>query len=154
MLLFVSIASFSGCLKENLPETTNSDKKEITGFDFEHRWLYTENVIKNGVTVETRQLSSVAKLNNNIKITKRTDEKDTIYCSLIIPSNVPTQERSNVKLTKMWAYAAISDAAIIAPLNGSPALGFPGDFSKPTSYQVTAADGSTKNYTVIVKSLQ
>lgn len=150
-LLIASIISFSGCLKDDLPETKSSGQKEITGFDFEHRWTYTEEVKKNGVVVETRQLTAVAKLNNVIKVTKRDDGKDTVYCKLSIPTTVPIDELNNVKISKIWAYAAISDAAIITPLSGSPILGIPGDFTKPVSYKVTAADGSSKDYTVVTK---
>lgn len=151
--IFFSIISLSGCLKEGLPETKNSNQNAISGFDFEFRWLTQDTVRQNGQVVDIRTLSAVAKLNNAIKITNRTDGKDTIYCKLSIPSSVPTKQRINVKLNNIWAYAAIPNAANITPLNGSPILGQPGDFSKPNSYKVTAADGSSKSYTVVVSPL-
>lgn len=153
MFLFFSIVSLSGCLKEGLPVTNNSNQKAISGFDFEFRWLSQDTVRQNGQVVDIRTVSSVAKLNNTIKITSRADGNDTIYCKLSIPSSVPTKQRINVKLTSIWAYAAIPNAANIAPQNGSPELGKPGDFSKATSYKVTAADGSSKTYTVVVAPL-
>lgn len=153
LLFFFSITYLTGCLKENLPATTNSDQKTITGFDFEYRWVYMDTVKTNGVIIDIRELSSVAKLTNIIKSTNRTDGNDTLYCTLSIPSSIPTKQRRNVKLTSIIAYAAIPDAAIITPLKGSPTLGTPGDFSKPTYYQVKAADGSTKNYTIVVNPL-
>lgn len=153
MFLFFSIISFSGCLKEGLPVTKNSNQKTITGFDFEYRWLSQDTVKSNGVVVEIRQLSSVVKLTNTIKITNRTDGNDTVYCKPAIPSSIPTKQRVNVKLTNIWAYAAIPNAAIITAINNSPVLGTSGDFSKPAFYKVTAADGSSKTYTIIVTPL-
>ena len=42
----------------------------------------------------------------------------------------------------------LSTAARITPLNGAPKLGNPGDFSaKEFKYQVTAADGTKKEWT-------
>jgi hypothetical protein len=153
MLLFFSIVSFSGCLKEGLPAMKNSSQNAISGFDFEFRWLSQDTVRQNGAIVDIRELSNVAKLTNMLRITNRADGNDTVYCQLSIPSQVPSKQRINVKLTNIWAYAAIPDAATITPLNGSPALGKPGDFSKATSYKVTAADGSSKSYTVVVAPL-
>ena len=47
----------------------------------------------------------------------------------------------------------LSTAARISPLNGSPTLGVPGDWSKPNTYVVDAANGTRKNWTIEVMSL-
>ncbi|MDE7236705.1 MAG: hypothetical protein K2N66_02660, partial [Paramuribaculum sp.] len=45
----------------------------------------------------------------------------------------------------------ISTAAVIEPLDGAPALGVPGDWSKPNKYQITAANGKKKVWTVTLE---
>jgi hypothetical protein len=58
---------------------------------------------------------------------------------------------SEVDLTKLVGIATIDRAAKISPINGSPKLGTPGDFSKPNSYKVIAADQiHQKNWTITV----
>ncbi|MEG0468180.1 MAG: hypothetical protein RR551_07875, partial [Mucinivorans sp.] len=48
----------------------------------------------------------------------------------------------------------LSTAARIIPLNGSPVLGVPGDWTKPNKYEVTAANGSKSVWTITVLSLE
>ena len=45
----------------------------------------------------------------------------------------------------------ISTAATIKPINGAPKLGVPGDWSKDNQYEVTAADGTKKTWTIVVE---
>ena len=47
----------------------------------------------------------------------------------------------------------ISTAAKITPLNGSPLLGVPGDWSKTNEYRVLAADGSVKDWKIQITKL-
>ena len=49
-------------------------------------------------------------------------------------------------LSNLWVYVSISDAATVAPLDNSPVLGKPGDFSSDRTYRVTAADGTHEDY--------
>ena len=45
----------------------------------------------------------------------------------------------------------ISTAATIKPINGAPKLGVPGDWTKDNQYEVTAADGTKKVWTIVVE---
>lgn len=145
LTILFTIPIFSGCLESDLPNMTNSNKKEMTTVDFEYRWLSTRDVPGG-----TQEISNVKTLNKMINIVKNKNDADTIYCSLSIPISIPADEKSKISLKHLWGYAAISDAAFVTSLNGAPELGTPGDFSKPVSYRITAADGSTKDYVIVV----
>lgn len=146
LVIFFTISIFSGCLESDLPDMTNSNKKEMTTIDFEYRWLSTREVPDG-----TQEISNVKQLNKTINIVKNENGADTIYCNLSIPGSIPADEKPKISLEHLWGYAAISDAAFVTSLNGAPELGTPGDFSKPVSYRVTAADGSTKDYVIVAK---
>ena len=45
----------------------------------------------------------------------------------------------------------ISTAAIIKPIGDAPKLGVPGDWTKDNQYEVTAADGTKKTWTIVVE---
>ena len=45
----------------------------------------------------------------------------------------------------------ISTAATIKPINGAPKLGVPGDWTKDNQYEVTAADGTKKTWTIVLE---
>ena len=47
----------------------------------------------------------------------------------------------------------LSQGAICEPIDGSTALGVPGDWSKPNKYKVTAADGSVKIWTLKIDQI-
>ena len=47
----------------------------------------------------------------------------------------------------------LSTAAVIAPQDGAPTLGTPGDFSTTRRYVVTAAYGTKKDWTIQVTAL-
>ena len=47
----------------------------------------------------------------------------------------------------------LSTAAVIAPQDGAPTLGVPGDFSTTRRYLVTAANGTKKDWTIQVTAL-
>lgn len=61
-------------------------------------------------------------------------------------------ERNNVSVTKLWGYVNVSTAAKVEPIEGSPKLGTPGDWSSPRQYKVIAANGDAKIWTITVKS--
>jgi hypothetical protein len=153
MVILCSSIIFSGCLKSDLVILENSNKAEMTGFDFEYRWLSTDTIKRVGVVVEIRTVSNAAKMINTMRIANHPTGADTIYCSLSLPDGIPSKERKNVKLDHLLGYAAISDAAKVIPTDGSPVLGKPGNFTNSVSYTVIAANGSSKPFVVVVNPL-
>jgi hypothetical protein len=68
-------------------------------------------------------------------------------------ASFPLKEKVKVSLGAYKRFATIPNAARIEPLNGAPVLGTPGDYSKPVSYLVTAANGDSKKWNIVTKPL-
>ena len=148
-ITIVLVGSLSSCLKAGLPKTSNSSLDVMTSFNYEYRWLDTTYILPGTPQADTSITVNVVQLGNTVVISN-----DTVYTSPSYPSNLPVSEVPNVSLTHVWGYANIPDAATIVPLDGAPVLGAPGDFSKPVSYTITAADGSTATWVVVTAPLQ
>lgn len=147
----LALGSFfaSSCLKSGLPQANNSSQNKISGFNYEYRWLDTSVVNAGTPTADTIITVMVVQLGNSVNISN-----DTVYTQPILPSNLPASQVPYVTLTHIWAYANISDAAIIAPLGGAPTLGTAGDYSHPVSYQVMAANGSKRSWVIVTAPLK
>ena len=52
----------------------------------------------------------------------------------------------------MVVYVTISTAATMKPINGAPELGVPADWTADHQYEVTAADGTKKTWTIVVEA--
>lgn len=140
---FFMLLTLSSCLEAGLDELESYNDAEIRGFKFEHRW---EQTINGGNNTQL----GVVSLPTNVKI-----EGNTVYCTITVPeagnpSFFTEEVRNNVKLEKIVGIAAtISTASTIYPLEGAPALGKWGDFSKVSKYKVVAADGKTTKEWII-----
>lgn len=136
----------SSCIDWGLEELPAYDEAEITDFDLEYRYVTTN---ANGV----EQLAVVT-LGADVVISED-DATITVTPSIPAPSGSFTQEeRRKVSLESIVAYAKLSPAAKIVPLDGAPKLGIPGNFSEVRRYKVVAADKKTsKEWTVIINSL-
>ncbi len=130
----------SSCLKSGLDTLPAFSDAKIDRFDFEYRWVNS----KGSFSVQTLTTNSVV-------------SNDTVKISISVPapsSTFPEAERPKVSLSNIVAYCNISTAAKMEPVSGSPRLGVPADFTNgPFKYKVTAADGSSKIWTVVVAPL-
>lgn len=150
-LLFMLVSVFPSCLKNDLPDLPAFEEANITDvkFDFRYKdptdtWITGEPVVK--VVALT--------VNADEKVIDAT--KATVICTITVPAaNAPFTEeiRSTVSLTNIVGKFNISTAAVIKPLDDSPTLGTPGDFSAPRKYEITAANGIKKVWTVHVTAL-
>ncbi|BAX79072.1 DUF5018-related domain-containing protein [Labilibaculum antarcticum] len=147
-VLFIMLL-FTSCLKSGLDDLPAFEEASIESFKFEYRW-----VIKN---VDNDQL----KLYQMEVATTIDEEANTVMCEITVPNptdvgaeptnDFPTAIRDQVTLTELVGYCSISTAATIAPIGGAPELGVVADFSAtPIQYEVTAADGTSKIWTVTI----
>lgn len=147
-LLILLAVSLSSCLKSGLPSAKNSSLNVMTSFNYEYRWSDTSYTLPGTPQADTTITVQMVQLGNSVTISN-----DTVYTYPSYPGNLPAAQTSHVTLAHIWAYASIPDASIIRPLNSSPELGVPGDFTKPVSYQIIAADGSKASWVVITAPL-
>ncbi len=146
LILLLGVFSTS-CIKSGLEDLPVYKEAEIIDFDLEYRYTLTN---ENGI-----EYLAVKSLGGDVDIDTGSE---TVTVSPTVPEatdNFPESERQKVSLENIVAYAKLSPAAKITPLNGAPELGKPGDFSVQREYRVTAADGKTSRvWTIIVESLQ
>ena len=148
MAVAITALCFSSCLEsdlENLPTYTGNDIESVAGVIYR---FYTGNIISASGEEEIAQyiLSSSADIDKDAA---------TVHITVGIPSSLPAEQRDKVSLSYqrgdrqgLGPIVNLSAAAIITPLDGAPVLGAPGDWSHPNRYEVKAADGSTKIWTI------
>ena len=147
--LWMMACMLTSCLTAGLDELPAFEEAEITDVTFEYRykdpnsvWIDGEQTVKwVNLPVQNRVIDSGA---------------GTVTCTLQVPAADATFTdaiRAQVSLSSVVGKFYISTAASIAPVEGAPTLGTPGDFSSPRKYRVTAADGTTKTWTVHVTGL-
>lgn len=141
---------FSSCLKVNLEDLPLYDAADIVDvkFDFRYKdmsdkWIDGEPIVKVvSLLVENKTIDN---------------EAGIIKCSIRVPditTSFTEDIRGTVSLKNIVGKFNISTAAIIRPLDGSPVLGSPGDFSKPCKYRVKAANGFEKDWIIEIIELK
>ena len=143
VIALIALLSTS-CLKMDLDELPAFEDADITSFKFEYRWM--------GMNADNERLFVV-----QLKTAYTVDSvTSTVNCDITVPAvsvDFPQEEYDEVALTNIVGYAAISTAATMEPVGDSPSLGVVADFSgSDMQYQVTAADGSSKIWTVNITS--
>lgn len=143
-LLFL-LTLFSSCLKKDLPDYPLWDNNYIDNVYVEYR--YNGPQTYNGQpVVEYKRLN----------VTKQVDTaNNAIKLQITVPAASGTftaEEKGKVSQNHLWVYMDISTAATIRAVDGTPALGDPTDLTKPQTYEVTAANGQKRKWTLTVTS--
>ena len=147
-LLILFCLSFfnSSCSKEDLPAY---DGAEITKVGFYHRFAGPNQDAITGehITVQ-KELSCRYDIDS---------EAATVNCVVTVPqANGPftEEERNRVSQNKLWRYFKVSTACHVTPINGAPTLGTPGDWTSEHQYELKAADGTKKVWTVRITEMK
>ncbi|WP_242083154.1 DUF5018-related domain-containing protein [Aestuariivivens sediminis] len=143
-MLLVLLLTTTSCLKDGLDDLPLFDEANILDFDLEYRFIAKNDTgydILQNVPLTSGVEAIIDSNNNTVTITPTIPE----------PSGYFTQEEQDkVTLQYIVGFAEISPAAKITTLNGAPKLGEPGNFSQSVQYRITAADGTTKDWTITV----
>ena len=140
--ILLSVMLLTSCLKAGLDDLPAFDDNEISNLSFEYRWI--EDVGGND------QLQVV-----QMDVKNTIDKMDSkVNTTITVPStskDLPGDVRRKISLKGLVAYVDISTAALISPIEGSPILGVPADWSaKEFKYKVVAANGDEKIWTIII----
>ena len=133
----------SSCLKKDLPVLPLWDANAITLVNIEHRFNGT-GVINSQPVVAYQKLVATNQINN---------ETATINLQVKVPDpsgQFTAEEKTKVSQSHLWIYMNISTAATIAPLEGTAKPGDAADLTKSLKYEVTAANGTKRVWTVNV----
>ena len=142
--MFVMALSCTSCLESNLEDLPTYEGNDITSGHAWYRYKNTDNVsnISGEAQVVQKELQRTAQNINN----------DNATCDLTfkVPTNFTDKEKANVNINNIVVGVDISSAAVMSPVDGSPRLGVPADWSTPHKYAVKAANGETKVWTISV----
>lgn len=148
LLCFMILPMLAACSWEKLPAY---EEAEITGASFYYRWKSTTD--KDPITGEPM----VREQRLSIPDGNIDSETGTVTLTLALPAaNATFTEavRNSVSLNNVVGQVSLSTAARIAPADGGKVLGVPDDWTKPHTFIVTAANGTTKKWTITVTGLQ
>lgn len=155
VLLLAFAVGLSSCLKAGLDENLPKFKDAfITDVFMEYRFEDATAVSGGSPVVR------IVNLNLSEKNFKRIENTpgaatDSVVFDVTVPATTatfPTSERDKVTPANIVLMANISTAATMAAVEGSPRPGTPGDFSQPRKYQVIAADGTVRTWTVKINN--
>ena len=143
----IILVLLNGCLKKGLPEYESWDLNNIDNVYVEYRY-------ESGKILNDKPVVAYQRLNVQKNVVANSN---TIELSIDVPqaSGTFTEEvRNKVMQNYLWMYMDISTAAKIAPIGNAPKLGDPADLMKEWQYQVTAANGNAKTWTIKVVSFK
>lgn len=135
----------TSCLDSNLEDLPEFSDAKITGVQGCYWRYYGANTNPGSGEKEVLQVRIAS---GNWTVLSETDDAAEANFDIQFSTSFPESERSTFSTSKLVVVFNISQAAVIKPLEGSATLGVPGDWSKPNKYEVTAADGSKKIWTV------
>lgn len=78
------------------------------------------------------------------------DVENCTYTIRYVTTNIPEAERANFEKSAV-VILTVSTAATVTPVGDAPVLGVPGDWTKDNQYDVVAADGTTKRWTIHIE---
>lgn len=142
--LFVAVLSTS-CLESGLEELDEYSGCDITNGNVYWRYYGDGNIPASG----EQQVKQVYLAANRTQ-----DVENCVYTIRYTTSNIPEAERPNFTESKAVVVVTINTAATIKPIGDAPKLGVPGDWTKDNQYEVTAADGTKKTWTIVVEPYQ
>ena len=145
--LLVAVVATS-CLEHDLETLDVFDGCDITNVQCAFRWKTGE--IHPGTGAEKVNQVTV----RAYKRTYVTDESDPTkgVCTIrYTKQDIPDPYKDTAE-KEMVVYVTLSSAATIKPIGDSPTLGVPADWTADHQYEVTAANGTKKTWTIVVEA--
>ena len=138
IILFMSCI-FSSCLNGNLEDLPEYNEANITSVStVRYRYIGTFPGTTEPAVKEV-----------DLTYSATIDEKtSSVTINVTVPSSFPSSELKSLSASKLVVAVGLSTAARVAPVASAPAFGVPGDWSNPNKYIVTAANKTTKEWTV------
>lgn len=144
LILLAGIASFSSCLKSDLPKMPLWDTNGIDHIYVEYRYNTDELYYEEPIVGYQRLVTSNVIVDSS---------SGTIAFTVTVPAatgKFTAEKRAEVNLNHLWVYMDIPTGATIAAVAPTPALGYATDLTQPQTYEVTAANGETRKWTIKV----
>lgn len=135
--------SCTSCLESNLENLDVYEGNDINAGYAWYRYKGTDTINASG----EQQV-----IQKQLRTTGQDINADNGTCALTfsVPSNFSETEKTNVNVNSLVVAISVSTAAVVTPIDDSPKLGVPADWSTPHKYSVQAANGETKIWTISV----
>lgn len=147
LVLLCLLCGMTSCLKSNLDELETYGGANITSVSrVEYRYISDEIAPSSGQNVV--KYVTLEYSGSTVDM-----ENATVTIPVKLPANFPESELGKVSASNLVVVVTLSTAARIEPVNGAPVLGKPGDWSMPNEYKVTAANGTSRIWTIKVTGI-
>lgn len=140
LLALIGCMTMTSCLESGWEELDTYDGTEITGLV----GVYSR-YIDTSATIPASGQNKVIQTQLNTENAQRDVDAGTLSFDVTVPTSYTGPA---VKATELVVIVNLSTAAVVEPVEGAPKFGVPGDWTKPNKYEVTAANGDTKIWTV------
>lgn len=144
ILVLLSMIGFSSCLKKDMPALPLWDANYIDHIFVEYRYNSGETYYDKPIVAYQRLITSSLVIDSVNSI---------IRFDIVVPSPIGTftaEERDKVRQDSLWVYMDLSTGATIGPVGNTPKPGYVTDLTQPQVYEVTAANGETREWTIMV----
>lgn len=149
ILLLFPLLSIQSCLEMGLEDLPEYEDANITGVQrVEYRYI-------DETTISPTDGQAVVKYVNLTRSTTVDTDAATVSIKVTVPNAsaaFPANKRDACTTSNLCVMVSLSTAAHITPQGNAPKLGVPGDWSKPNTYVVEAADGTTRTWTIQITS--
>ena len=139
--MLLAVVSTS-CLEHDLEELDLHSGCDVTNGNVYYRYISDEVHPGTGAN-KVKQIYLAA--------ARTQDLENCVYTIRYVTTNIPEAQRGNFKESEAVVEVTISTAATIKPIGDAPKLGVPGDWTADHQYEVTAADGTKKTWTIVVE---
>lgn len=141
--LLLAVVSTS-CLEHDLEELDLHSGCDVTNGNVYYRYISDEVHPGTGEN-KVKQVYLAA---------ARTQDLETnTYTIRYVTDNIPAEKRATFQESAV-VVLTISTAAIVKPVGDAPTLGVPGNWTKDNQYDIVAADGTTKRWTIHIEPYQ
>ena len=139
----VMVVFMTSCLEHDLEELEVYSDCEVTSGYVYWRWI-TDEVHPGTESNKVKQTNMTYTGGGGHTLDKENQKFIIRYHG----GYVNATERPNIDASKLVVALQVSTAAIVKPVGDAPILGTPGDWTKEHQYDVIAADGTTKRWTI------
>lgn len=148
-VMLMTLFSMTSCLEHGLEDLDAFDAADIENWPVAYYRYYTgDKMAVNGEQqVKQVQLTRTA---GNYDFDEENVTGNPFFNITVAPNAVPEAEKAKVDAKNLVVVLTISTGSVVEPIEGAPKLGVPGDWSKPNKYKITAANGTSRIWTVTV----
>ena len=138
--MLLAVVSTS-CLDSNLEELDLYSGCDVTNGNVYYRYISDEKHPGTG-EFKVKQVYLAA--------ARTQDVENCTYTIRYVTDNIPAEKRADFEKSAV-VILTISTAATAKPVGDAPVLGTPGDWTKDNQYDIVAADGTTKRWTIHIE---